>query len=129
MQLPDYEHQGILNYDAYTMLSSLGVLSASLEKLQAGGIVGQWEIIIPDDNDGEVVTVAVDDDTTIPCQVLLQEQGKPLSGSIVTALARAVLEEAQISYTLESYFIDPTTTRQEEYNPTQLLLNLRELGN
>jgi len=129
MQLPDYEHQGILNYDAYTMLNSLGVLSASLEKLQAGGIVGQWEIIIPDDNDGEVVTVAVDDDTTIPCQVLLQEQGKPLSGSIVTALARAVLEESQISYTLESYFIDPTTTRQEEYNPTQLLLNLRELGN
>jgi hypothetical protein len=129
LQLPELEEQGVLNYESGKMLDSLGVLSAALAKLQNGGMIGEWEIFIPDDNDGEVVTLAVDDDITVPTQVLLGEQGKLLSGSVVRALARAVIEDAQISYNLDSYFIDPTTTAQEKYSPTQLLVNLRDLGN
>jgi hypothetical protein len=116
-------------YDETALLDALGAVSVALDELQKGGFIGHWEISIPQDDDWNVVTVAVDDDISIGGQILGRERKQLLSGSVVTALVRSAMEDqAKILYKLDAFFIDPTTTRQELYNPTQLLLSLSDLG-
>lgn len=114
-------------YDDGKLLDALGALSASLRALEAGGLCGRWEISVPADDDGDVVTVAVDDDVTLPAQFLLREQGAALSGSAVLAVVRAALDQAGIACRTESFFLDPSTTKQSVYQPTQLLVSLSNL--
>jgi hypothetical protein len=114
-------------YDEGSLLDALGSLSASLRALEAGGLCGRWEISVPADDDGDVVTVAVDDDVTLPAQFLLREQGAALSGSAVLAVVRAALDTAGIACRTESFFLDPSTTKQSVYQPTQLLVSLSNL--
>jgi hypothetical protein len=116
-------------YDEGGLLDALGRVSAALRKLQAGGLIGHWEISIPEDDDWNVVTIAVDDDISIGGQILGKERGQPLDGSEVNAMVRAAMERtAKISFKMDVFFIDPTTTKQELYNPTQLLISLSDLG-
>jgi hypothetical protein len=97
--------------------------------MQDGGVIGHWEISIPEDDYGEVVTIAVDDDISIGAQILSQEQKQPVGGSAVVALVRHAMDDrAKISYNLDTFFIDPSTTDQELYNPTQLLVSLSNIG-
>jgi hypothetical protein len=116
-------------YDQGALLDALGAISATLNKMQEGGLIGHWEISIPEDDYGNVVTIAVDDDVTIGAQVLAREQNQPLGGSAVVALVRSAMDDRlAISYNMDTFFIDPSTTKQEEYNPTQLLVSLSDLG-
>jgi hypothetical protein len=117
------------SYDEGSLLDALGALSATLNKMQEGGVIGHWEISIPEDDYGEVVTIAVDDDISIGAQILSQEQKQPVGGSAVVALVRHAMDDrAKISYNLDTFFIDPSTTKQELYNPTQLLVSLSDIG-
>lgn len=116
-------------YDEGALLDALGKVSVALTNLQKGGIIGHWEISIPEDDDWNVVTIAVDDDISIGGQILARERQQALGGSEIVALVRAALEnQAKISYKIDTFFIDPTTTRQELYDPTQLLISLSDLG-
>lgn len=116
-------------YDEASLLDALGAVSVTLNKLQAAGLIGHWEISIPEDDYWSVVTIAVDDDITLGGQILARESKLPLSGSAVKAIIRSAMEDkARISYKMDTFFIDPTTTRQELYNPTQLLVSLSDLG-
>jgi hypothetical protein len=116
-------------YDEGALLDALGGVSVALRQLQAAGIVGHWEISIPEDDDWNVVTIAIDDDISIPGQILGRERNQPLGGSALVALVRAAIEsQAKISFEINTFFIDPTTTKQELYNPTQLLISLSDLG-
>ncbi len=115
------------DYDKETLLESLGILNVALKKLQKDGLIGHYEISIPYDDYGSVVTLAVDDDVTLGSQLLLREQGMKMSGSFVESLVRVVMDKAKIKYNLDSFFIDPSTTKQNEYNPSQLLLSLSNL--
>jgi hypothetical protein len=124
-----------LPYDENKLMNSLGALESALQKLQDGGLIGHWEISIPEDDYGEVVTIAVDDDVCLGAQILAREDStttKPmqLTGSPVVAMVRSAIEErAKIPYVaLDVFFIDPTTTKNELYNPTQLLISIRNLG-
>lgn len=117
------------SYNEGALLDALGAVSVALQKLQAGGLIGHWEISIPEDDYWNVVTLAVDDDISIGGQILGRERNQPLSGSQVQALVRSAMEsQAKMSFKMDTFFIDPTTTRQELYNPTQLLLSLSDLG-
>ena len=93
-------------------------------------IIGHhWEISIPEDDNWNVVTIAVDDEISIGGQILARERNQALNGSAIVALVRSAMEDrAKIAYKLDTFFIDPTTTRQELYNPTQLLVSLSDLG-
>eukprot|EP00977_Amphora_coffeiformis_P007044 scaffold1522_cov166-Amphora_coffeaeformis.AAC.22 len=115
-------------YDEGALLDALGAVSIALNKLQASGLIGHWEISIPEDDYWNVVTVAIDDDISIGGQILSRERNQPLSCSIGGALMRAAMDRAKIPYKMDTFFIDPTTTRQEDYNPTQLLVSLSDLG-
>ena len=130
--IPSVDDQATENappYDKGLLLDALGQVSAGLRQLQSGGLIGHWEISIPEDDDWNVVTVAVDDDSTMGGQILSKERGQPLDGSEVNAMVRAAMEQtANISYKMDVFFIDPTTTKQELYNPTQLLISLSDLG-
>jgi hypothetical protein len=125
---PLQETESLYPYDANKLLDALGIISVGLNSLQNKGFIGYWEIIIPPDDYGDVVTIAVDNDTSLPVQILLQEQRKLFKGSAVAALVAAAMEKCQISYNIDTFFIDPSTTKQEKYNPTQLLLNLSSLS-
>ena len=114
-------------YDEDKLLAALGALSVFLRTLEAGGLCGRWEISVPADDDGDVVSVAVDDDITLPAQFLLREQGSVLNGSAVLAVLRAALDKAGIGCHMDSYFLDPSTTKQSDYQPTQLLVSLSGL--
>lgn len=119
------DDKGDLAYEEGALLDALGTLSSALDVLQAGGIIGHWEIAVPYDDFGEVVTIAVDDDISLGAQSLLREgQGLSLNGSVVTALTRASLKHFGIETAIDAFFLDPSTTKQDIYNPTQLLLNL-----
>ena len=122
------DDKGDLAYDEGSLLDGLGTLSAALAALQSGGIIGHWEISIPVDDFGEVVTIAVDDDISLSAQALLREgRGLSLNGSVVTALTRASLKHFGITTAVDAFFLDPSTTKQDVYNPTQLLLNLSNI--
>lgn len=115
------------DYDKENLLDSLGILNVALKNLQKQGLIGYYEISIPYDDYGSVVTLAVDDDITLGSQLLLREQGMKMSGSFVESLVRAVMNKANLKYSLDSFFIDPSTTKQDVYNPSQLLLSLSNL--
>ena len=115
------------DYDKDMLLDSLGMLNAALQTLQRDGLIGHYEISIPYDDYGSVVTIAVDDDITLGSQILLREQGMRMSGSSVESMVRYIIDKANIKYNLDSFFIDPSTTKQSEYNPTQLLISLSNL--
>eukprot|EP00559_Dactyliosolen_fragilissimus_P005846 CAMPEP_0184860640 /NCGR_PEP_ID=MMETSP0580-20130426/5503_1 /TAXON_ID=1118495 /ORGANISM="Dactyliosolen fragilissimus" /LENGTH=507 /DNA_ID=CAMNT_0027357837 /DNA_START=49 /DNA_END=1572 /DNA_ORIENTATION=- len=125
VSLDDFEED--YDYDKNQLLDALGTLQAALKTMQRDGLVGYFEISIPKDDYGSVVTLAIDDDITIQSQLLAREQSLILSGSSVQALLRAVLAKANLFYTLDSFFIDPSTTNQNEYNPTQVLFNVSNL--
>jgi len=117
-------------YDANALTNALGAIEVALQKLQDGGLIGHWEISIPEDDYGEVVTIAVDDDVCLGAQILAREENSVLGGSPVVAMVRSALaDRAKIPYAaLDVFFIDPTTTKDELYNPTQLLVSVRNLG-
>lgn len=110
-----------------SLLDALGALQVSLLKLQSSGLIGKSEIAIPSDNFGSVITVAIDDDISLGSQILLQEQKKQFSGSFSTAMVKAALDRAHVSYEFDSFFLDPSTTKQSVYNPTQLLINVSNI--
>ena len=113
------DDKGDLAYEEGDLLDALGTLSSALDVLQAGGIVGHWEIAVPYDDFGEVDTIAVDDDISLGAQSLLREgQGLSLNGSVVTALTRASLKHFGIDTAIDAFFLDPSTTKQDIYNPT-----------
>ena len=73
--------------------------------------------------------IAVDDDVLIWRQILAMERKQLLSGLAVEAIVRSAMDDnAKILYAFDSFFIDPTTTKQELYNTTQLLISLSDLG-
>lgn len=126
--LPDSWDTEELPYAKEELLDALGKVCVVFKKMQDGGLIGNWEVSIPEDDYGSVVTIAVDDDISIGAQVFLREQGRLFSGSVVSAVAQSALDEAKIPFRIDSYFIDPSTTRQELYNPTQVLVSLSNLG-
>lgn len=119
-----------LPYEEGKLTNALGAIEVALQKLQDGGLIGHWEISIPEDDYGEVVTIAIDDDVCLGAQILAREERSVLVGSPVVAMVRSALEDrAKIPYAaLDVFFIDPTTTKNELYNPTQLLVSVRNLG-
>lgn len=114
------------DYDKSKLLDSLGKLTVTLGKLKAGGLIGYFEISIPYDDYGSVVTVAIDDYLPISSEILLSEQGYRLEGPM-QALTRYIFAAAGIDCSIDTFYIDPSTTRQDYYNPTQLLLSANGL--
>ncbi|KAL7554829.1 hypothetical protein ACHAWF_018478 [Thalassiosira exigua] len=114
------------DYDKKALLDALGKLTVTLDSLKAGGILGFYEISIPYDDYGSVVTVALDDYAPIGAEILLGEQNY-LSEGPVQALVRSLFDRARISCSLDTFYIDPSTTNGDNYNPTQLLLSLNSL--
>jgi len=114
------------DYNKDTLLDALGALKVSLDKLKSSGLIGHFEISIPYDDYGSVVTVAIDDYIPIGAEMLLSEQNYRIAGP-GQALLRAVMNKANINYDLDTFYIDPSTTNQREYNPSQLLLSLSNL--
>lgn len=98
-----------------------------LDKLKSGGLIGYYEISIPYDDYGSVVTVALDDYVPIGAEILLSEQNFKCAGP-VQAVLRNLFDKARINFSLDTFYIDPSTTRQSDYNPTQLLLSLNGLS-
>mgnify|MGYP004106979035 FL=1 len=43
-------------------------------------------------------------------------------------MIRSALKNAQLNFRLDSYFLDPSTTKQSIYNPTQLLVSVSNLS-
>jgi hypothetical protein len=115
-----------VDYDKYALLDALGKMTVTLNRLKAGGLLGYFEVSIPYDDYGSVVTVALDDYAPIGAEILLSEQ-KNLCEGPMQALVRALFDEARINCSLDTFYIDPSTTRQDDYNPTQLLLSLNGL--
>ena len=114
------------DYDENALLDALGKLTATLNQLKSGGLLGYYEISIPYDDYGSVVTVALDDYAPIGVEILLSEQNLMIEGPI-QALVRSLFDEARINFGLDTFYIDPSTTRQVDYNPTQLLISLNGL--
>ena len=85
------------------------------------GLIGYSEISIPYDDYGSVVTIAIDDYVPIGAEMLLSEQNYSIS------LARASMEKAGVLYSLDTFYLDPSTTKQNEFNPSQLLLSVSNL--
>lgn len=117
---------GDYDYDKGKLLDALGKLTVTLTQLKACGIIGFYDISIPYDDYGSVVTIAIDDYVPITAEILLSEQGIKCEGPI-QALVRHLLGAAGIDFSLDTFYIDPSTTRQEDYNPTQLLLSVNNL--
>jgi hypothetical protein len=114
------------DYDKGQLLDALGALKVSLDRMRAAGLIGHSELSIPYDDYGSVVTVAIDDYVPIGAEILLSDQNYSIAGP-ATALIRYVMEQAKINYNLDAFYLDPSTTRQSEYNPSQLLLSLNNL--
>ena len=80
------------------------------------------------------MTIAVDDDISLGAQLLLREQQQKrysdvmyFAGSASLGIIRASLWNVGITCGLDSFFLDPSTTKQDVYNPTQLLVNLSNI--
>ncbi|KAK1743175.1 hypothetical protein QTG54_005796 [Skeletonema marinoi] len=114
------------DYDKNKLLDALGAVTVTLDAFKSGGILGFVEISIPYDDYGSVVTVAVDDYVPITAEILLSEQ-KLLSQGPIQALVVYLLENASIAFAADTFYLDPSTTSQTAYNPTQLLLSLSNL--
>mmetsp|Transcript_23932 Transcript_23932/g.50426 ORF Transcript_23932/g.50426 Transcript_23932/m.50426 type:complete len:417 (+) Transcript_23932:66-1316(+) len=115
------------DYDKGSLLDALGKLTVVLDRFKSGGLIGYYEISIPYDDYGSVVTVAIDDYVPIGAEILLKEQNYSKCDGPLQSMIRYLFSEARIGYALNSFFIDPSTTRQSGYNPTQLLLSLNGL--
>lgn len=89
-------------------------------------MIGYSEITIPYDDYGSVVTIAIDDYVPIDAEMLLAEQNYGIGGP-AQALVRAAMEKAGVLYNLDTFYLDPSTTKQNEFNPTQLLLSVSNL--
>ncbi|KAL7542758.1 hypothetical protein ACHAXR_012826 [Thalassiosira sp. AJA248-18] len=113
------------DYDYNSLKDYLGKLTVTLNRLKSGGLLGFYEISIPYDDYGSVVTIAMDDYSSIGAEILLSEQ--KLGEGPMQALARALFDQARIKCNLDTFYIDPSTTRQDDYNPSQLLLSLNSL--
>lgn len=114
------------DYDMNSLLDALGKLTTTLNQLKSGGIIGYYEVSIPYDDYGSVVTVALDDYASIGAEILLSEQNVMVEGPM-QSVVRALLEGVRINFGLDTFYIDPSTTRQDDYNPSQLLLSLSGL--
>mmetsp|Transcript_13977 Transcript_13977/g.20874 ORF Transcript_13977/g.20874 Transcript_13977/m.20874 type:complete len:396 (-) Transcript_13977:149-1336(-) len=115
------------DYDKNLLLDGLGSLKVTLDQMKVGGLLSYFEISIPYDDYGSVVTIAIDDDVSIGAEILLTEQNYSIGGP-VQAITRAVMENrAKVLYSMDAFFLDPSTTKQNIYNPTQLLLSLSNL--
>ncbi len=114
------------DYDMYSLLDALGKLTVTLNQLKLGGFLGYYEISIPYDDYGSVVTVALDDYASIGVEILLSEQNVVIEGP-TQSVVRALFDNARINFGLDTFYIDPSTTRQIDYNPTQLLISLNGL--
>ena len=115
------------DYPKNSLLDALGKLTVTLDKFKAGGIIGFYEISIPYDDYGSVVTVAMDDYTTIGGETLLQEQNYDTDGPM-QAIIRVLIRDAGIKAdTLNTFWMDTNYKDSVNYNPTQLLLSLNGL--
>eukprot|EP00986_Skeletonema_menzelii_P000881 scaffold253_cov143-Skeletonema_menzelii.AAC.9 len=114
------------DYDKNKLLDALGGVSSTLDAFKSGGILSAAEISIPYDDYGSVVTVAVDDYVPITSEILLSEQKLMCQGP-VQALVAYLLNNASILFSADTFYLDPSTTSQTDYNPTQLLLSLSNL--
>lgn len=114
------------SYDKSNLIHALGEVKVALDALKSIGLCGVSEISIPSDNYGSVVTIAIDDYVPLGTEMLLLEQNYNIGGP-AQALVRASMESTGIGYDLDSYYIDPSTTKQSVYNPTQLLISLNNL--
>ena len=114
------------DYDKNKLLDALGAVAVTLDAFKSGGILAFVETSIPYDDYGTVVTVAVDDYVPITAEILLSEQKLLIQGP-VQALFVYLLDKASVAYAADTFYIDPSTTRQTDYNPTQLLLSLSNL--
>mmetsp|Transcript_22425 Transcript_22425/g.35180 ORF Transcript_22425/g.35180 Transcript_22425/m.35180 type:complete len:383 (+) Transcript_22425:83-1231(+) len=123
---PDIDAIDDYDYDKNKLLDGLGALTVTLEKFKQGGLLSFVEISIPYDDYGSVVTVAVDDYVPITSEILLAEQ-KLLCQGPIQALAVYLLDKASIAFAADTFYLDPSTTSQTNYNPTQLLLSLSNL--
>jgi len=116
------------DYDKNSLLDGLGTLKVSLDEMKIAGMLSYFEISIPYDDYGSVVTVAVDDDVAIGSEMLLLAENDTNVGGPFHAIIRAVMtDRAKINYGLDAFFIDPSTTKQSVYDPTQLLLSMNNL--
>mmetsp|Transcript_27919 Transcript_27919/g.51475 ORF Transcript_27919/g.51475 Transcript_27919/m.51475 type:complete len:384 (+) Transcript_27919:69-1220(+) len=115
------------DYDKNLLFDALGTMTVTLDRLKSGGLLGVYEITIPYDDYGSVVTVALDDYTSIGAEILLSEQNILCDGPI-QALTRALFDRARINIKLNTFFMDPSTTSQDDYSPSQLLLSLNGLS-
>lgn len=120
---------GDYDYDKDSLSNSLGAVCVVLDKFKSAGLNGYYEISIPYDDYGSVVTVAVDDHVAIGADMLLVEQQGVVGGSYGPhpSLLRAALERSNLSFAMDIFYIDPATTKQNIYNPTQLLLSVNNL--
>lgn len=113
------------DYKKDDLLDALGKITVTLDQFKTGGLLGFYEISIPFDDYGSVVTVAIDDYSSIGAEILLSDQ-KMMEGPM-QAMAKFLLNDVKIKSSLDTFYIDPSTTRQDDYNPTQLLLSLNGL--
>lgn len=118
-------------YDKDNLMQSLGAIRVVLDKFQKAGLNGFYEISIPYDDYGSVATIAIDDDITIGADMLLVEQGltNGLSGGCgpYQSMVRAALENSNLAFGMDTFYLDPSTTKQSVYDPTQLLLSINNL--
>ena len=114
------------DYDKDVLLEALGALTVAFDKLKAMGLIGYFELSIPYDDYGSVVTIAIDDYSPIGAEILLSEQNYNIGG-IAQAMVRAALEKARVAYSLDTFYLDPSTTKQSIFNPTQLLISVSSL--
>ena len=114
------------DYDKEKLLDGLGALKVAMDKLKMMGVIGYYELSIPYDDYGSVVTIAIDDYVPIGAEMLLSEQKYNIAG-VAQAMVRAALAKADLAYNLDTFYLDPSTTKQNEYNPTQLLLSVSNL--
>lgn len=120
------------DYDKDNLIQSLGAIRVVLDKFQKVGLNGFYEISIPYDDYGSVVTIAIDDDIAIGADMLLSELGltNGISGGgygPYQSMVRAALENSNLAFGMDSFYLDPSTTKQSVYNPTQLLLSVNNL--
>ena len=67
------------DYDKNSLLDALGKLTVTMDRLKLGGLLGYFEISIPYDDYGSVVTLALDDYSSIGAEILLSEQNHHLA--------------------------------------------------
>lgn len=114
------------DYDKSKLLDALGALTVTLDNFKSGGLLSYVELSIPYDDYGSVVTIACDDYVPISAEILLSEQ--KLGQGPIQALVVYLFDKAGITFNSDTFYIDPSTTRQTDYNPSQLLLNLNSLS-